>query len=111
MSISETDTIDVVASRPDSPVVKLVITDHLEWEDIDEHLRLLQAKFNTYIAFVESGQLGRMKEPKLPPSPEVRIAVVALHAPPEETSDFFVRVEDFLREVGIGFELEVREPE
>lgn len=38
----------------------LVITDHLEWggkAEQGEHLLLLQEKINTYIAFIESGEI------------------------------------------------------
>jgi hypothetical protein len=38
--------------------VHLVISDHLDWDENEgEHLLLLQHKVNTYLAFVEGGQL------------------------------------------------------
>jgi hypothetical protein len=60
VSIADRNTIDLVATRPDSSVVKLVITDHLAWDDLDSHFRMLQDKINTYVEFIESGQLERM---------------------------------------------------
>jgi len=109
MSILETNTIDMVATRPDSNTVKLVVTDHLTWDDVSGHSQLLQEKINTYITFVESGQLARMTEPRVPASPEVVIAVVAKHQPSDEARAFLTRVEEFLAGIGIDFELEVRE--
>jgi len=108
VTISEGNKIDIVAARPDSRVVKLVIADHLPWDDVDTHSRLLQDKINTYLEFVESGQLSRLKEPKIPASPEIRITVAAQHRPTEEARKFLARVEQFLLGVGIGFDVEVR---
>jgi hypothetical protein len=108
MTIVETERIDIVASRPDSNVVKLVVADHLPWDDVEQHSRILQDKINTYIAFVESGQLLRLKEPKIPASPDVRILLAALHPPNEAGKEFLGRVKEFLGGIGIGFELEVR---
>lgn len=105
MSIAETDTIDIVASRPDSDVVQLVIADHLAWDDIDAHTRQLQAKINTYIAFVESGQLSRLKEPAIPPSPVIRIVIAAQHTPPMAASDFLDRARTLLAGISIGLEV------
>ena len=108
MSISETDKIDIVAARPNSPIVKLVITDHLTWDDLDAHGRLLQDKINTYMEFVESGQLARLSEPKIPATPEVRITLAVQHKPTREALKFLERVEGFLAGVGMKFEWEPR---
>jgi hypothetical protein len=109
MSILDTNSIDIVAARPDSSIVKLVISDHLTWDDLDAHSRLLQDKINTYLAFVESGQLHRLEEPRIPDSPQVHIALVAQHRPTVEASRFLGQVEEFLRGAGFEFELEVRD--
>ena len=61
MSIVETKVVDIIAVPEWEPEnVILVITDHLEWGDKaqqGEHLLLLQEKINTYIAFIESGEI------------------------------------------------------
>lgn len=109
MSITETNKIDIVAARPDSSIVRLVITDHLGWNDLEAHARLLQDKVNTYLEFVESGQLGRMQTPKIPDAPDIHIALV-LHCPPtNEAEELFVKVREFLAGVGIKFDVEVRQ--
>lgn len=109
MSVIETGKIDIVATRPGSRLVKLVVADHLPWDDSDGHARLLQDKINTYIAFVESGQLARLKEPKLPESPEVHIEVVLQHAPTSRAKEFLRGIDGFLRGIGLGFEWRVEE--
>lgn len=107
MSIAETDTVDIVAARPDSDVVQLVIADHLAWDDVDAHTRQLQAKINTYIAFVESGQLSRLEEPPIPRSPVIRIVIAAQHAPPDAAAEFLDRARAFLAGMEIGLEVKI----
>lgn len=110
MSITETNKLDIVAVRPDSSIVKLVIADHLDWDDFEAHARLLQDKVNTYLEFVASGQLARMQTPKLPESPEVRISLVLQHTPSKEAAGFLSEVADFVAGAGMKFEIEIRHP-
>ena len=61
MSITNPQVIDIWAIptwEPDNVV--LIISDHLEWggkAEQGEHLQLLQDKLNTYVAFIESGEI------------------------------------------------------
>ena len=109
MSIAETDKIDIIATRPDSSIVKLVITDHLGWKDFEAHAHLLQDKVNTYLEFVESGQLGQTRTPRIPDSPDVHIVLVLQHPPTMEAEEFFIRVREFLAGAGMKFDVEVRQ--
>jgi hypothetical protein len=109
MSIAETDKIDIIGTVPDSKVVRLVITDHLDWDDNESHSRLLQDKINTYIGFVESDQLLRTRHPPIPPNPKVEIVLVAQQQPGPEGMVFLEQVKEFLARIGIGFSLEVHE--
>ena len=108
MSIVETSKIDIVAVLPGSPVVKLVIADHLAWDDFDSHARLLQDKINTYVEFVESGQLSRLTAVKIPVAPVIRITLAVQHEPSMEAKALLALVEKCLVGVGIQFELELR---
>jgi hypothetical protein len=110
MSITETNKIDIVAARADSLIVKLVITDDLAWDDFETHARLLQDKINTYLEFVESGQLGRTQTPKIPESPDVHIALALQYPPSREAEEFLTRVREFLAGVGLKFDVEVHQP-
>jgi len=58
MAIDEPDKIDILFKDNEGHAI-LVIADHLDWKEFDEgdHLELLQEKINTYLAFVDSGQL------------------------------------------------------
>lgn len=106
MSILETNKIDLVARKPNSKVVKLVIADHLTWEELDAHKRLIQDKINTYLEFVESGKLLRMKEPIIPPSPEVWVTLALKYKPSEEAKVFLFQVEEFLKQQRLVFEVQ-----
>ena len=110
MSITDTNKIDIVATRPDSSIVKLVITDHLDWRDFDTHAQLLQDKINTYLQFVESGQLASMEDPKVPESPEICISLAMQHRPSKEAERFLLQVRTFLQGVGLALEIDYRPP-
>ena len=58
MTVEDNDKIDRLAFVHKNGDVLLVVSDHLDWhENEGEHLRALQGKLNTYLEFVESGQL------------------------------------------------------
>ena len=96
MTIYDTNILDMIAIRDNS--VDLVITDHLEWtnnqkEDL-EHLQLLQAKINKYIAAYESGEL-LTKKPEIK-GKRIAIEIVAKYCPNKMAADFISHVRDFL---------------
>ncbi len=58
MTIQQSDVVDFVAFRQEDENVFLLIVDHLDWDEEEgEHLWLLQEKLNTYLTFIEGGQL------------------------------------------------------
>lgn len=61
MSIDQTDVIDSIGIYIPKNEAQLIIVDHLEWdrgEKLDkEHMYLLQEKVNTYLRFIESGEI------------------------------------------------------
>ncbi len=61
MSVLETELIDFIHEDPGANVVSLTVADHMEWKDQneEEHLWLLQEKLNTYLRFIESGELNQ----------------------------------------------------
>jgi hypothetical protein len=83
MAVDATNKVDFVAWRPDMPTVRLVIADHLDWENESDHLLTLQSKLNTYLEIVESGQLLRDFPDTAGKS--VQIEVAFLHDPPQNT--------------------------
>lgn len=58
MSVDQINVVDFIGVDNSTGHVVLTITDHIEWIDGDsEHLLLLQEKLNTYLSFVESGEI------------------------------------------------------
>lgn len=108
MAIDDSQTIDIIATRPGSSVVELFIADHLDWDDFPAHALVLQAKLNTYIAFIESGQLAEQPAVSDIGSPSVGIVVAGLHEPSEDGKAFLARAKEFLEQAGIQFRFERR---
>lgn len=59
MSILETDRIDAMGISNDEESLRLMLSDHLDWENEAEHLYLLQDKINAYLSFIESNQYAQ----------------------------------------------------
>ncbi|RMP67157.1 hypothetical protein ALQ18_02216 [Pseudomonas marginalis pv. marginalis] len=113
MSIVETTVVDIIAVPEWEPKnVILLITDHLKWGDKaqqGEHLLLLQEKINTYIAFIESGEMLENYPPSKGKLPIIRIN--GLYELPEQAEVFIDQVSETLKEVGIGFEFVLKDDE
>ncbi len=59
MTVQSHNVIDFVSHDPKSDAVVLSMVEHREWGDKGELLPNLQAKLNTYLAFVMDGQLAQ----------------------------------------------------
>ena len=57
MSASDSETIDLVALDPIENRVVLIVVEEREWGDSGALLPDLQAKLNTYLAYIEEGRL------------------------------------------------------
>lgn len=108
MSVLDTDTVDIVASRKESQDVKLVIFDHLPWDDFHAHALLLQSKLNAYIAFVKGGQWLHVNA-NMPVNPRPVVSLLLRNQPSPAAEQFFLQVTKILQGVGIGFEYEIDE--
>lgn len=54
-TVSDSGVVDAVGTDCTTGAVHLTIMDHLDWDA--QHLQLLQDKVNTYLAFIESGEI------------------------------------------------------
>jgi hypothetical protein len=104
MSIAQTDRIDILF-RDDAGHGVLVIADHLDWEEFDEgdHLLLLQEKMNTYLAFVDSGQLVKARPDWKDLS--IVIQVDAMYAPNTTALEFYRTAGKAVAEAGLSLVL------
>ena len=58
MAVDEPNKIDFTVISKDRTYVMLIVVDHLDWhENEGEHLLMLQDKLNTYLEFIEGGEL------------------------------------------------------
>lgn len=100
MSIEQTDVIDAIGIELSSGKVILTISDHLDWEEEQYHLIALQNKINTYIAFIESGELHNAYPDSL--DREAVIEVVMRLPPSPAGAGFLDQVRPILESSGIG---------
>ena len=110
MSVTNPKVIDFWGISKEAPNdLLLVMTDHLEWGDKaeqGEHLLVLQEKINSYIAFIESGEIYTEIPGAYGKYPIIR--VIGLYELPAQAEYFMARVTETLNDVGIGFEFELR---
>ena len=58
MTVEQHDIVDFVSfDREENPI--LIISDHLPWDDLKDHLWHLQEKPNAYLRFLESGEISQ----------------------------------------------------
>jgi hypothetical protein len=57
VSIDNKDVSDAIGVETASGKVVLSISDHFDWSEEDAHLLALQNKINTYLRFIEGGEL------------------------------------------------------
>ncbi len=83
----------------------LAISDHLDWSNTVEHQTILQAKLNTYLAFVESGEILTSY-----PDAQGRKAVFKVFfkfSPDAEGLKFLARAGEIIRAAGFDLRHEV----
>ena len=101
VSIEQLDVVDIISTDKKTGHVVLTISDHLDWADSIAHQTALQAKFNKYLAFIESGEiLTRYPDAKGRP---IAIRVVFKHKPDTEGWQFLTRAKEVI--VAAGFTL------
>jgi hypothetical protein len=103
LSVENRDVVDLVGVDRFSGRVILTIADHLQW-DSDEHLVTLQDKLNTYLRFIESGELATRYPDAKDRQPQ--ITVVFKHPPDEPAMKFLESVSEVIKSAGIDFRYE-----
>lgn len=101
MSIEQVNVVDAIGVDERTGNVVLTIMDQLDWSsNEEEHLFLLQEKINTYLAFVESGEiLESYPEAK---GRRVVIDVVGKHMPSAKAIDFIQKVTGLIDSTGMA---------
>ena len=105
MSIEQLNVVDIISTDKESGTVILTISDHLDWSNTVAHQTALQAKFNKYLAFVESGEiLTRYPDAKNRP---VAFKVVFKYKPDQEGWQFLARAKEVIESAGFSLRHEV----
>jgi hypothetical protein len=99
MTIEDADTVDLIGTEKGDGAAVLVISDHLDWNDTERHLKLLQEKINAYLAFIESGEMYD-RHPSARGA-KIVIKVVGAHALAAEGIRFFQSARPVLEQAGV----------
>jgi hypothetical protein len=108
MTVEEASKIDFTAIEPQTGDMCLVIADHLDWEAQEgEHLLLLQNKLNSYLAFIESGEIYT----KLPKAIGRKIVIEVMGKFPlsEEAAKFYRLAGKAIEDAGFSLRFELSE--
>lgn len=101
MSIDKAGVIDHVAFSEKEQKAVLIISDHLDWEDENEHIRLFEQKISSYLTFIRSGQiLESLPEAENLP---IRIELVQQYKPTDNAVHLLNSAKQQLAEMGLEF--------
>lgn len=105
MSVEQPNTIDIIGIDKETGSVVLTISDHLDWSDSPSHQLILQKKLNTYLSFVESGEINTQY-----PSSKGRsvvLEVVFKNCPDHGALQFLGKVSEIVQAAGFQFRYRV----
>jgi hypothetical protein len=109
MSVEDVDKIDLVTGEQKTGDMILTISDHLDWdENGGEHLLVLQKKLNTYLEFVESGQIYA----KVPQAAgrKIVIRVMGKFSLSDEAKKFYRLASKAIEDAGFSLRFELSKP-
>lgn len=107
MPVDDLTSIDIVTVDATTGEVILVIADHLEWDEKNEHLLILQNKLNVYLDGIENGSLYEGYPDAANRS--IVIRVMAKYEPNENGRIFLERAADTIKTAGYRMEFSVLE--
>lgn len=100
MSVDQTNVVDAIGIDDVIGDVVLTITDQLEWSESDnDHLLLLQEKLNTYLRFVESGEM--LEAYPIAKGRSVLIDVVCKYPLSQQAQEFYSQVAQIIESAGM----------
>jgi len=99
MTIEQSDVIDMVAGDRKQLVARLIVSDHLPWdEEVQRHTKLLETKLNTYLSFVECGKFAE-QFPQFD-GYSIRIEVFCKYEPTELAEQYFDKAREVVEQLG-----------
>jgi hypothetical protein len=103
VALEDSDTVDLITESGEGEIV-LVMSEVRPWDGSRERLEQLAAKVETYLAFVESGQLVE-QHPEAEGRP-LHIRLDTLERPDAEAANALTQIERMLAERSIRFVVE-----
>jgi len=100
VSVDNPNVIDGIGVTRDA-AIELVVSDHLEWDDANEHLLILQEKLNRYLAFIESGEV--LERYPQAANGKIRIEAVFKFTPTAAARHFLAHARTAIQEAGFEF--------
>lgn len=100
MSVEQIDKIDII-STTDEEKIELTISDHLEWDEENNHILVLQNKINAYLDFIQNGQILEVY-PNLK-NKDIIISLMMKYNPNEEALAFLSHCEEFMETLDLAF--------
>lgn len=107
MSIVQTDQIDAIGIDKKSQSVVLTISDHLTWEEPQDHLLLLQEKLNTYIRFYESEEIFETYPKAV--GKEVIVEIIGKYPLIPDGEEFIQQAKEILKGIDVGLKFTLLE--
>jgi hypothetical protein len=106
MTVSQTAIVDWLGIEKDTGYVSLTIIDDLDWSAEHTHLILLQEKLNTYLAFIESGEVfDRLLEDvgrDVPRSTAIKVTILAKFAATPHAHAFLAHATNTFSQAGFS---------
>ena len=100
LNIENTETIDSIAYEKDRKILLMLISDGMDWSDINRHMYLLQSKINSYLRYIDTkqyleyieqvGEKYRLDE--LPKVNTIEIRIEFLFKEPQICNEFIEKV-------------------
>ena len=97
MPIDDPKVVDAMATVRATGEVVLAVSDHLPWDDPD-HLRILEAKLNTYLGFIESGKVHQQYPASI--GAPLRIDVVCKYRPSADGERYLALAREMVEKAG-----------
>ena len=98
MSVDQADVIDIAGRDKTTGQIVLTISDHLDWEHEQQHLLILEEKLNTYLRYIESGEIQEQYPDAKKGGVQIRIAGV--HPLSKGASDYFDQAKKIVEDAG-----------
>lgn len=104
MSIRRTKVVDWLGIEKGTGDLILTVVDDEDWRDEHEHLELLQEKLNTYLAFIESGEVYERLASDLSRSvaktTPIKVSILAKHVLPPLAAEFLDHAKGMFQAAG-----------